>query len=93
VPTWMTRPVVPAVRRGRQRGFRPYRRMDPLQAAGIPTGLNGAGYPKLTEYVRRLLDEAFIVVNDLLASGRFQRMISTAANPKRRPGKRHVRRR
>jgi hypothetical protein len=55
--------------------IRHYRCVDPPRAAGIPTG---PGYPELTEAVRRVIDEAFDVVKDLLASGRYQRVFYSA---------------
>jgi hypothetical protein len=67
-------------RGGGNAAIRPYRCSDPPRAAGVPTGANGAGYSELTEAVRRVLDEAFAIVKDLLASGRYKRLIYSAAN-------------
>ena len=69
-----------ARRGGGNAGIRPYQCLDPPRAAGVPTGSSGAGYPELTEAVRRVLDDAFVVVKYLLASGRYQRVFYSAAN-------------
>jgi hypothetical protein len=66
---------------GGNAAIRPYRCADPPRAAGVPTGSNGAGYLGLTDSVRRVLDEALAIVKDLLASGRYRRVIYSAANP------------
>ena len=58
--------------------IRPYRCADPPRAAGIPTGSGGAGYPSLTDAVRHVIDEAIGVVKELLASGRYERVIYSA---------------
>jgi len=65
-------------RGGGNAAIRPYRCADPPRAAGVPTGAHGAGYPALTEDVQSVLDEAIGVVKELLASGRYERVIYSA---------------
>ena len=60
---------------GGNAAIRPYRSLDPPQAAGIPTGSHGSGYPRLTDEVRAVIAEALAVVADLVATGRYQRVI------------------
>ena len=59
--------------------IRPYRCADPPRAAGVPTGSGGAGYASLTDAVQGVVDEAIGVVRELLASGRYERVIYSAA--------------
>lgn len=63
---------------GGNAAIRPYRCVDPPRAAGIPTG---PGYDELTDEVRGVIDEAIAIVRHLLASGRYERVIYSAANP------------
>jgi hypothetical protein len=65
---------------GGNAAIRPYRCVDPPRAAGIPTGSNGAGYRELTDAVRGVLDEAFAVISDVLASASYRRLFYSAAN-------------
>jgi len=58
--------------------IRPYRCADPPHAAGVPTGSGGAGYASLTDAVRGVVDDSIAVVKDLLASGRYERVIYSA---------------
>jgi hypothetical protein len=60
--------------------IRPYRCADPPRAAGIPTGSGGGGYPSLTDAVRGVIDDAIAVIEDLLASGRYERLVYSAAS-------------
>lgn len=66
--------------------IRPYRCVDPPRAAGIPTGAGGRGYPSLTTEARAVIDEAIGVIADLLASGRYRRVVYSAADPSGRLG-------
>src|SRR5829696_7584155 len=63
---------------GGNAAIRHYRCVDPPRAAGIPTGPD---YLELTDAVRRVIDEALGVVKELLASGRYRRVFSSAADP------------
>ena len=58
--------------------IRPYRCADPPRAAGVPTGASGRGYSALTNDVRGAIDEAFAVIDELLASGRYARVFYSA---------------
>ena len=68
------------VRGGGNAAIRPYRCTEPVRAAGIPTGVRGAGYPGLTQETRRVIDEAVAVVRGLVESGRYRRVIYSAAD-------------
>ena len=58
--------------------IRPYRCADPPRAAGVPTGAHGGGYRELTDAVRAVIDDAFAVIGELLASGRYARVFYSA---------------
>jgi hypothetical protein len=61
--------------------IRPFQCIDPPRAAGIPTGtLRSGGHPELTPPVQNLIDDAIDVINDLLATGRYDRVFYSAAN-------------
>jgi len=59
--------------------IRPYQCQDPPRAAGIPTGDHG-GYPRLTDDARGAIDDALAAITTLLAAGRYQRVIYSAAD-------------
>jgi hypothetical protein len=63
---------------GGNAAIRPYRCQDPPRAAGIPTGDLG-GYPRLDEHARAVIDEALAVIAELLATGRYRRVVFSAA--------------
>ena len=56
-----------------------YRCVDPPRAAGVPTGSHGRGYPELISGVRAVIDDALAVIDELLGSGRYERVIYSAA--------------
>jgi hypothetical protein len=58
--------------------IRPYRCADPPRAAGVPTGAQGVGYASLSDEVRGVIDDAFAVIAQLLASGRYARVFYSA---------------
>jgi hypothetical protein len=58
--------------------IRPYRCAEPPRAAGVPTGAHGRGYAELTEAVAGAVDDAFAVIDELLASGRYARVFYSA---------------
>ena len=58
---------------------RPYQCQDPPRAAGIPTGDHG-GYPRLTDGARAAIDDALAAIRALLATGRYERVIYSAAD-------------
>lgn len=82
-----------AFRAGKEGGFttgggnaaiRPYRRMKPPRSAGIPTGpLPGGagatdGYTSLSVHNKRVIDTAIGVIRELLASGKYKRVVYSA---------------
>lgn len=60
--------------------IRPYQCVTPPRAVGIPTGDKGAGYTSLTASVLDVLGTAVEVVRGLLATGRYKRLIYSAAD-------------
>lgn len=58
--------------------IRPHQCVEPVRAAGIPTGVNRAGYPQLTDAVRQVIDEAVARVRGLLASGAYTQLFYSA---------------
>ena len=54
---------------------RPWRSLDPPQSAGIPTGKSGQGYTNLDAHAKSKIDEAFAVVESLVATNNYQQLI------------------
>jgi hypothetical protein len=71
---------------GGNAAIRPYRCTDPVRAAGIPTGADRTGYRHLTPEVREVIDDAFSVVRELIATGRYERIFYSAADETGRLG-------
>jgi hypothetical protein len=65
---------------GGNAAIRPYRGADPPRAAGVPTGRAGQGYDTLTADAQQAIDDALELIAELLASGRYVRVIYSAAN-------------
>ncbi len=65
-------------RGGGNAAIRPYQCVEPVRAAGVPTGVDRAGYPQLTDAVREVIDEAVAGVRRLLASGAYARLFYSA---------------
>jgi hypothetical protein len=65
---------------GGNAAIRPYRCTDPVRAAGIPTGADRIGYVHLTSEIREVIDDAFSVVRELVATGHYNRVIYSAAD-------------
>src|SRR5690242_17698949 len=59
--------------------IRPYQCEDPPRAAGIPTG-DAGGYPALDDTARTAIDDALAAIRDLVATGRYRRVIYSAAD-------------
>jgi hypothetical protein len=59
---------------------RPYRCIDPPRAAGVPTGAHGQGYAALTAEARAVIDDAIGVIAELLGTGRYRRLVYSAAD-------------
>lgn len=60
--------------------IRPYQCAKPPKAAGIPTGMNGVGYPSFITHVQKMVDQAIAAIRALIATGRYQRIYYSAAN-------------
>jgi hypothetical protein len=67
-------------RGGGNASIRPYRCAKPVRAAGVPTGVGGAGYRALTEAVRDVIDDAVSVVRAVAESEGYQRIVYSAAD-------------
>ena len=57
---------------------RPWRHLEPAKSAGIPTGKRNAGYPSLGPDVKAKIDQALLVVYELLVSGKYNKLIFSA---------------
>jgi len=56
--------------------IRPLRGLKPPRSAGVPTGtLNGGGYLRLDEATKKVINESLTVIQELLNSGVYERMI------------------
>ena len=61
---------------GGNAGVRPLRGLKPPRAAGVPTGtLKGGGYSRLDEATKKVINESIAVIQELLNSGDYERMI------------------
>ena len=56
-------------------GIRPLRGLKPPRAAGVPTGSRGGGYSRFDESTKKVIDESLSVIQELLNSGDYERMI------------------
>ena len=56
-------------------GIRPLRGLKPPRAAGVPTGSRGGGYSRLDESTKKVIDESLSVIQELLNSGDYERMV------------------
>ena len=65
---------------GGNAAIRPYQCQSPQRAAGVPTGSDGAGYNGLNDHVRGVIDDALTTITELAATGRFNRIIYSAAS-------------
>ena len=65
---------------GGNAAIRPFQCQVPQRAAGIPTGANGQGYHRLDDRVRGVIDDALLVIRDLVATGRYGRIVYSAEN-------------
>jgi hypothetical protein len=65
---------------GGNAGIRPFQCQVPQRAAGIPTGADGQGYQRLDDHVRGVIDDALLAIRDLVATGRYGRIIYSAEN-------------
>jgi hypothetical protein len=61
---------------GGNAAIRPLRGLKPPRSAGVPTGLlNGGGYLRLDEATKKVINESLTVIQELLNSGVYERMI------------------
>ena len=65
---------------GGNAAIRPSQCQLPQRAAGIPTGVDGQGYRRLDDHVRGVIDDALQAIRDLVATGRYGRIIYSADN-------------
>ena len=63
---------------GGNAGIRPLRGLKPPRAAGVPTGSRGRGYSRLDESSKKVIDESISVVQELLNTGRYERLVFSA---------------
>ena len=61
---------------GGNAAIRPLRGLKPPRSAGVPTGtLNGGGYLRLDEATKKVINESIAVIQELLNSGDYERVI------------------
>ncbi len=60
---------------GGNAGVRPLRGLKPPRAAGVPTGSGGEGYSRLDDSTKKVINESLAVIQELLNSGRYERVI------------------
>ena len=60
---------------GGNAAIRPLRGLKPPRAAGVPTGIHGDGYSRLDEATKKVINESLTVIQELLNSGVYERMI------------------
>lgn len=60
---------------GGNAGIRPLRGLKPPRAAGVPTGSRGGGYSRFDESTKKVIDESLSVIQELLNSGDYERMV------------------
>ena len=61
--------------------IRPYQCAKPPRATGVPTGSHAdGGYPLLSAPAKQVIDQSIAAIRTLLATGRYSRVIYSAAN-------------
>jgi hypothetical protein len=60
---------------GGNAAIRPLRGLKPPRAAGVPTGSRGDGYVRLDDSTKKVINESLAVIQELLNTGRYERMI------------------
>ena len=60
---------------GGNAAIRPLRGLKPPRAAGVPTGIHGDGYSRLDEATKKVINESLAVIQELLNTGRYERLI------------------
>lgn len=69
-------------RGGGNAAIRPYRKMSPPRAAGVPTGKSGRGYSSLDESTKAKIDQALAVITDLVETGNYDSIVFSANKTK-----------
>ena len=69
-------------RGGGNAAIRPFRKMSPPRAAGVPTGKSGRGYSFLDEPTKAKIDQALAVIKDLLETGNYDSIVFSANETK-----------
>jgi len=55
--------------------IRPFRKLTPPRAAGVPTGKSGRGYSALDQQTKSKIDQSIAVITDLLETNNYDSMI------------------
>ena len=69
-------------RGGGNAAIRPFRKMSPPRAAGVPTGKSGRGYSSLDEPTKAKIDHALAVITDLLETSNYDSIVFSANETK-----------
>ena len=69
-------------RGGGNAAIRPFRKMSPPRAAGVPTGKSGRGYSSLDEPTKAKIDQALAVITDLLETSNYDSIVFSANETK-----------
>lgn len=69
-------------RGGGNAAIRPFRKMSPPRAAGVPTGKSGRGYSSLDEPTKAKIDQALAVITELLETGNYDSIVFSANKTK-----------
>jgi hypothetical protein len=57
---------------------RPWRKLDPVKSAGIPTGSLGSGYSVLDSKTQVKIDQALQIIEELLKTGIYEKLVFSA---------------
>ena len=57
---------------------RPWRKLDPVKSAGIPTGSLGSGYSVLDARTQAKIDQALQIIEELLKTGLYEKLVFSA---------------
>ena len=57
---------------------RPWRKLDPVKSAGIPTGSLGSGYSVLDSKTQSKIDQALQIIEELLETGIYEKLVFSA---------------
>ena len=69
-------------RGGGNAAIRPFRKLTPPRAAGVPTGKSGRGYSALDQQTKPKIDQALAVITDLLETGNYDSIVFSANETK-----------